>query len=102
MIVDDLEKGLPATTSEPDVSSSLTEIYKASIARARVIEVLLAAEKGLTIKEIQQLSDLKNRKYIIAALDELIKGEIVERYKKDGASLNGLVDEKRGLVGRWD
>jgi len=100
-IVDDLEKALPITTAKPDTSSSLTETYKASIARTKVIEVMLAAEKGLTIKEIQELSGLKNRKYIIAALVELIEGEIVERYREDGASLNRLMEDKHGLIKRW-
>ncbi len=100
-IVDDLEKALPTTTPQSDAASSLTEVYKASIARVRVIEVLLAAEKGLTIKEIYQMTGLKQRKYLVDVLVELIEGEIVERYREDGASLNRLMDEKRGLVGRW-
>lgn len=100
-ILDDLEKASTATSVKSNVPSLLTDVYKASIARAKVIEVLLAAEKGLTIKAIYQLSGLKYRKYIIAALDELIAGDIVERYREDGDSLNKLNEDKRGLVGRW-
>lgn len=100
-LVDDLEKPLSSTVAIPDANSSLTEIYKTSIARTKVIEVLLAAEKGLTIKEIYQQTGLINRKYIVGVLVELIEGEIVDRYKKGGLSLNRLRDEQRGLVERW-
>ncbi len=100
-MVDDLDKGFPTTTTKPDTSSSLTEIFKASIARAKVIEILLATERGLTIKEIQQLSGLKNRKYIIVTLNELIAEGIVERFKETGDSLNRIVEGRKGIVKKW-
>jgi len=93
-----------AATTEDKVltdNASLTEIYKTSIARTKEIEVLIAADKGLTIKTLSELSGLKQRKYIIAALDELIAGGIVERYRVDGDSLNRLVDGERVLVKKW-
>lgn len=100
-MIDAFESDLPPKTTTSKLNSTLTDIYKTSIARAKVIEILLAADKGLTIKEVYQLSGLKYRKYIIAALDELIAGEVVERYRLDGDSLNRLVEEKRGIVKRW-
>jgi len=98
-MIDAFEENLP--NIQPNTTVTLTEVYKTAIARTKVIEVLLAADKGLTIKELYQLSGLKQRKYIIAALDELIAGEIVERYRADGDSLNRLADGKRELVSRW-
>ncbi len=99
-MLDDLEKGTLSTV-KPGSTPSLAEIYKTSVARTKVIQVLIASEKGLTIKAIYQLSDLKYRKYLVAALDELIAGGIVERYREDGDSLNRLYPDKKGLVAGW-
>lgn len=100
-MLDGFENDLPIKKTSTSDKSTLTDIYKLSIARAKVITVLLAAEKGLTIKEVYQLSGLKYRKYIIAALDELIAGEMVERYREDGDSLNRVFSSKVNIGKSW-
>jgi len=77
------------------------ETYKLSIARTRVIAVLVTATAGLSIKAIQQQSGLNNRKYLIAVLDELIAADLVLRYKEGGVSLNKLTEEGRRVIERW-
>ncbi|GEM_PF-6370794 len=77
------------------------ETYKLSIARTKILTVLIAAADGVSIKVIQKESGLKNRKYLIAALNELISAEIVERYKMDGVSLNRLTEQGKGIIRKW-
>jgi len=85
-----------------DISLTIVqETYKLSIARREVITTLIAAKDGLSIKVIQQESALKNRKYLIAVLDELIAAELMERYKEDGVSLNRLTEQGRSKVKKW-
>lgn len=79
----------------------VSTIFKASIGRTKVLEVLLQTEEGLTIKEIHEKSELPNRKFIISALKELIEVGIVERYREKNQSLNQLVEEKREVVKNW-
>lgn len=86
-----------------DVSlEDIQETYKLSIARTKVLAVLLATTEGLSIKIIQEKSGLKNRKYMIAVLNELIAAELVERYNKGGVSLNKLTNQGKVMIKKWD
>ena len=85
-----------------DISlASIKETYALSIARTKILTVLLKATDGLSIKDIHEASNLKHRKFIIAALNELIAAEIVERYRTEGVSLNLLTAEGRKIATKW-
>lgn len=95
---------LEAELEGDSIEVSLTNIpqtYQLSVARTKVITVLIAAKAGLSIKAIQEQSALKNRKYLIAVLDELIAGGLVKRYKVGGVSLNELTEQGRKKVEKW-
>lgn len=101
--VDNLEKNITKDVVVlPIVNKRLTSvIYKTAVGRTKVLEVLFQAKDGLSIKEISEHSGLSNRKYLIAALDELMEAGVVERYRKDGKSLNILLAEKRKDIEDW-
>ncbi|MFK7979099.1 MAG: hypothetical protein AB8G86_03885 [Saprospiraceae bacterium] len=80
---------------------NIPQTYRLSVARTKVIAVLIATKEGLSIKAIQEKSTLKNRKYLIAVLDELIAGGLVARYKVAGVSLNELTEQGRKKVEQW-
>ena len=85
-----------------DVSlADIKETYALSIARTKVLTVLLNATDGLSIKAIHEASNLKQRKFIIATLNELIAAEIVERYRIDGVSLNKLTEKGNSIARKW-
>lgn len=79
----------------------IQETYKLSIARTKILRVLIEATDGVSIKILQMESGLKNRKYLIVSLNELIAAEVVERYKIDGISLNRLTEEGRKKTKKW-
>ena len=80
---------------------NIPQTYQLSIARTEVASVLIAAADGLSIKAIQKESGLKQRKYMIAVLDELIAAGLMERYKENGISLNRLTEEGRVVIKKW-
>ena len=100
-LIDIFESRVKNDDEEPPTIQEVSAIFKASIGRTKVLDVLLQSEDGLTIKEIHEKSELPNRKYIIAALKELIEVGIVERYREKSQSLNILVVEKRDQISKW-
>ena len=85
-----------------DISlASIKEMYALSIARTKILTVLLEATDGLNIKDIHEASNLKQRKFMIAALNELMAVGIIERYRIDGVSLNRLTEEGRKIAKKW-
>jgi len=77
------------------------EMYKLSIARTKVLNLLMNATDGMSIKDIHQASGLQNRKYLIAVLNELITFEMVERYPKNDVSLNRLTQKGMLMGQKW-
>lgn len=100
-LIDVFEARVKIDDEEPPTIQGVSAIFKASIGRTKVLEVLLQAEDGLTIKEIHEKSELPNRKFIISALKELIDVGIVERYREKNQSLNQLAEGKREVVKNW-
>lgn len=89
---------------EPVLDVSLTSIkenYALSIARISVLKVLLKAADGLSIKAIHEASNLKQRKFMITVLNELIATGIVERYRTEDVSLNRLTEQGRKIANKW-
>ena len=80
---------------------NIPQTYQLSIARTKVIAVLVAAKEGLSIKAIQKEAGLKQRKYMIAVLDELLTAELMNRYKMDGVTLNKLTEKGRKDAEQW-
>lgn len=66
--------------------------YQLSFARTKVVQVLVDATEGLSIKTIQETAGLNQRKFLITVLEELIAVKLVERHRVDGISLNLLTD----------
>ena len=80
---------------EPSSVDAMKEVYKTSIARIAVLKLLYAQDNGLTIRQIHEGTRLRNRKFIIFTLKELIAVEMVERFNQDGKSLNRLTEKGR-------
>lgn len=83
---------------KPNPLNTNKESYKISLARIEVLRLLMAHPDGLTIKELHDGSGLKNRKYIIFTLDELIAEKLVERFTLEKESRNKLSTKGRKFV----
>lgn len=81
-----------------DANKAIKEAYQKSIARIAVLKILEEDQDGLSIKALQDGTGLKNRKYIIFALNELIDVEMVERFRVNNQSLNKLSTKGRKFV----
>lgn len=70
-------------TEEKNKLSELKIQYRLSVARLAVLKVLNSLEDGETITRIYQLSQLKNRKFVVQVLQELEEVNFVEKTKID-------------------
>lgn len=78
-----------ASESEPDIR----ELYRASLARVSVALALRQEPEGLPITKIQQAAQVKNRKYVVRALQEMEANGLADKNKVGKAAYWKLTDQ---------
>ena len=76
--------------------------YQASLARVAVVLILQRGpEQGLAISQIHGVSQVKSRKYVVAALQEMEKNGWVEKRKTGRINYWTLTEEGKKLAGAF-
>ncbi|MCO6477615.1 MAG: hypothetical protein J5I94_13375 [Phaeodactylibacter sp.] len=84
-------KGSPLPEESPEGAASGSEgdiktAYRASLARVAVALALREAPEGMAITGIQRVAQIKSRKYVVQALQEMEKSGWVEKRKEGRAA----------------
>ena len=77
--------------------------YRATLAQAAVLLILIKeTEKGLAITPIHKVSQIKSRKYIVGALQELAENDLVEKIKAEKTTYWKLSEKGRKLAQEFE
>ncbi len=91
-------KGSPLLEESPEKTDSgktvdLKTAYLASLARITVVLALKEAPEGMAITGIQQVTQVKGRKYVVQALQEMEEAGWVEKRKEARAAYWNLSEK---------